>query len=504
MEMTSKQKDFIKDIAQKLEEDSIAIFAGAGLSLPAGFADWVSLLKKPAQEIGLDSSQETDLIRLAQYCCNRLGRAKLDSLIRESFTSLASTVTDNHLILSRLPIKIYWTTNYDKLIENALEKSSKAHEVKHNITQLTKSGLNGHVIVYKMHGDVSEPDRTILTKDDYERYNSERKPFVTALSHHLVSKTFIFIGFSFTDPNLEYILTQVRLSYPDDSNKRYHYYFLINIESEEHERDEDFQYRKRKQSHLIEELKRYNVRVVLVDKYEDITVILREIENIYKSKSIFISGSAHEYFEFSEKREEAEKFIHDLSREIVKKGYRIISGFGLGVGSSVVSGALDEIYKVPEGTTDAIDPSAEIPSASLNQLAFQPFPQSTHGRTDLPKLWETYRKDMISRAGVALFLFGNKLDGTAVINASGVKKEFDIAREQGLVLLPIGRTGYLAKELWAMVNKEFDIYHPNLDSVRKAKIKEAFRSLNQDNLEHDALIQTVIDILQLLTTVESI
>jgi len=43
---------------------------------------------------------------------------------------------------------------------------------------------------------------TVLTRDDYEQYHLEqsRGPFVTALSGDLVEKTFLFLGFSFTDP----------------------------------------------------------------------------------------------------------------------------------------------------------------------------------------------------------------------------------------------------------------------------------------------------------------
>jgi SIR2-like domain len=53
-----------------------------------------------------------------------------------------------------------------------------------------------------MHGDIDHPDEAVLTKDDYESYHVKMDQFITTLSGDLVSKTFIFIGFSFTDPNL--------------------------------------------------------------------------------------------------------------------------------------------------------------------------------------------------------------------------------------------------------------------------------------------------------------
>ncbi|OPY99235.1 hypothetical protein A5906_26260 [Bradyrhizobium sacchari] len=37
--------------------------------------------------------------------------------------------------------------------------------------------------------------------------------------------------------------------------------------------------------------------------------------------------------------------------------------------------------------------------------------------------------------------------GTAVVPSDGMRREFEIAQEKGLVLLPIGATGSIAKQL---------------------------------------------------------
>jgi hypothetical protein len=63
------------------------------------------------------------------------------------------------------------------------------------------------VVLYKIHGDISRPHDVVLTKDDYESYYI----FTTVLQDYLVSKTFLFIGFSFDNPNLEYILSRIRI-----------------------------------------------------------------------------------------------------------------------------------------------------------------------------------------------------------------------------------------------------------------------------------------------------
>jgi hypothetical protein len=61
-----------------------------------------------------------------------------------------------------------------------------------------------------------------------------------------------------------------------------------------------------------------------VDEYSEITTILRDIERKFKANNIFISGSAVEYGCFS--HDFAIELMHNLSKELIKKDYRIISG----------------------------------------------------------------------------------------------------------------------------------------------------------------------------------
>ncbi|MDF9333711.1 hypothetical protein OH690_05040 [Escherichia coli] len=95
------------------------------------------------------------------------------------------------------------------------------------------------------------------------------------------------------------------------------------------------------------------------------------------------------------KRPKALDFIHTLAYEIIKNNYRIVNGFGWGVGSSVINGALDAIYSRPD-------------KLSEEQLIVRPFPQTVSKGKDIQELWEEYRQRMIPLGGIALFIFGNK------------------------------------------------------------------------------------------------
>lgn len=474
-EQISRTKEaFLRDIGKELEEDNVAIFAGSGLSAGAGFVSWADLLRPIADDLGLDVDKEHDLVTLAQYHLNVNGhnRSQLNKRLIDEFSKSAE-ITENHKILARLPIGIYWTTNYDKLIERSLELAGKITDVKHTKKQLAFTKSKRDVVVYKMHGDVDHPDEAILSKDDYESYHLKMDQFISALSGDLVSKTFIFIGFGFADPNLDYILSRVRVAY--DKSQRAHYCFLKNVAQEKEEPEADYQYRARKQELFCGDLNRFNIKAILVDEYSEITNILKVIENRHRQKSIFISGAAHEYGAWG--GEVSQRFIHTLSQRILQTNHRIVSGFGLGVGSAVISGSLEQIYMNPR--TNRID-----------QLVLRPFPQQVFGSNDIEEVKRRYREDMISYAGISIFLFGNKFRNGSLIKSPGMRQEFAIAKEKGLVLLPIGATGYMSEDLWSEALTDIQSRFG-----KRADILSLYERLGDKSATPEQLADVVIDLL---------
>ncbi len=200
---------------------------------------------------------------------------------------------------------------------------------------------------------------------------------------------------------------------------------------------------------MINDLKRYKIETLLVEKFEDTTAVLAEIERRYRMKTIFISGSAEEYGIWDKNRSQG--FIHLLSKRIIQENYRIVNGFGWGVGSAVINGALEAIYEKPE-------------KYSESQLIMRPFPQFKTGAKDLAVLWEEYRQRMISMAGISIIIFGNKKDASnAIVNASGVRREFQIAVEQGLLPVPVPLTGYMTAEIYNTVMENPNQYYKEVE-----------------------------------------
>ena len=470
---------FIDKFVKEIRDNSASVFIGAGFSRSAGYVDWKNLLKNVAKELELDVDKEYDLVSLAQYCYNKNGnRSVINDTILEEF-SQEKELSKNHKILARLPIFTYWTTNYDSLIEDALKSTQRIVDIKYNNKQLSTTKPQRDAIVYKMHGDKNNPDDAIIIKDDYEKYYREHAQFITALSGDLISKTFLFIGFSFSDPNIDYILSRVRIEY-NEQNRRQHYALMRKIQRKDFKHKADYEYAKRKHELFIEDLKRYNIKALMIDDYNEITCILSEIEHRLNCNNIFISGSAAEYGIFEEK--DAMEFISKLSNSLIRMNYNLISGFGLGVGSAVIIGALKEIY---------------IKQKTINseRLLLRPFPQGIENDDTRERLYSEYRKDMISRAGISIFLFGNKLDDkqNKITIAKGVISEYEIARQCGNYIIPVGCTGYVAQDIWNSIAEDLKAFYPNVDK----QLKDSFELLNIKS-DSSKMVENIIDFITLL------
>lgn len=443
-----KKEIFIKNYSKAVHEGYAAVFAGAGISVSAGFVDWKNLVRPFADQVNLDIEKEPDLVKVTQYYYNyKRSRGTVNQEIVNAFSS-NEDVTEPIAILTRLPISTYWTTNYDKLIEEGLRENNRKADVKIDEENLANNIYDRDAVVYKMHGDISSPHTAVITKDDYELYNERHSLFTTALKGDLVSKTFLFIGFSFEDPNLDDILSKMRVLLGE--NTREHYCFMEKINENTYKTDNgelkeaDFLNDKIRQALRIEDLKRYGIETVLLDSYSEIPSILYQVEKLHLNKSIFISGSISSYDEIWTE-DKVNDFCYQLSKKLVLKNYRVISGFGLGIGSSIINGALDEIYKSKFKHVN-------------EHLRLYPFPQVKNGKKSLKELWSEYRKNIISESGICIFLFGNKLkDGNLVI-AEGMKEEFRIAIELGKLVIPIFGTGGAAKEIFETMEENSDKY----------------------------------------------
>ena len=221
----------------------------------------------------------------------------------------------------------------------------------------------------------------------------------------------------------------------------------------------------------MDDLKRYGIRPILIEKFEQIKDILFHIKTKVLSKSIFISGAAEKYDPMHP--DDANKFVFEIARQLAATGNKIVSGFGLGVGSSVVNLVLSYVYS---STGRLLD----------HHIVLRPFPQNIKDIDERKEKWSRYRKDMISQAGIAIFLFGNKKQGSNTILSDGMREEFEIAKKHKLTIIPVAATGYMAKEIWADISSNLNEYYSSL------KLRNAITILNQLTLDQTEGLVTAI------------
>jgi hypothetical protein len=473
---------FCQEYLKALEQDSAAIFAGAGLSASSGFVNWKELMRDIADELGLSVDQEADLISIAQFHVNKFAsRAKLNSSLIEEFTKDAKP-NENHKLIADLPIDTVWTTNYDRLIEDAFVSGGKRVDKKTTKANLAQTKLNRDVVVYKMHGDIDQPQDAVLTKDDYENYNESRGLFATKLQGDLISRTFLFLGFSFTDPNIEFILSRIRVLI-GQQNQRQHFCIMRRIAKPKGQGKAlaRYEYDKTKQELRIIDLKRFGIQTVMIDEYSEVTDILRRLHQDVYRRSIFVSGSAHEYDPLGRAR--VDQLSHTVGREIIKRGYNLVSGFGLGIGGTVVLGALEELY------------TSQQSISANNRTIIRPFPQETPNSTTRAALWSKYREDMITKSGFVIFLSGNKQDQTSsrTVIADGVMEEWKIAKKSGKYPIPVGATGHAARQIWEEVNSSLSTFFP------KGGVQGHFKTLGDERSTNEEIVEAIFAIVKRIT-----
>lgn len=483
--------EFLRKFARDLLEGNGAVFAGAGMSIPSGFVNWKELLRDIATDLGLEIDEEHDLLAVAQFEVNRKrSRSSLDEAIIREFAKDAN-FTENHRLLARLPLDTVWTTNYDTLLEKAFRDARKRFDVKHAVKQLASRNPYSDVTIFKMHGDVSSPTDAVLTKDDYECYEVERQAFTVQLLSDLLSKRFLFLGFSFTDPNIEYTFNRLRrLLNPyrkDQSYDREHYCILKQPTAEDFtdlpgdkDRERALQVATKRFEYRVEDLKNYGIQTVAIERYTEVQDILEALNRRVRTRSVMITGAAETFDPMGE--DWMNRFCRTLGQRLIETGHDILTGVGKGISGSLMVGA-EEALRRPE-------------AGRIGQrLRLFPFPYWMPDGPARNDYYATNRSEMTSQAGAAIVISGNKLDpnSTTIIDSPGVAAEVELARKSGQFIIPVGTSGHAAHAIWSEIQKNLGSWFPNINP------NPELAKLNDSALSPEDAVEVLLSLLEKLS-----
>jgi hypothetical protein len=424
----------------------------------AGYPGWETFVTDLARELELPSSK--DLLTIAQFVVNRdHGRNLVNRRIIEEFTK-ARDFTETHRQLASLPLKTFWTTNYDSLLEDALRYLQRSPEVKKSQEDLARRIPNRMTTVLKMHGDAETPQEAVLIREDYEDYVRTRELFVDVLTADLLMKTFVFLGVSFNDPNLMFLLGRLRSIY--QGARKQHFWVAKRPDPNTLEA-ELFDLR-------IDDLLRYGIRTVVIERYTDLAPLLAQIHQEYQSirrrNAIFFAGSVRDD---NPKAHEIREFAQRLAERMITRGYTIITGLGRGIGTWVTTAALEAIYQ------------RSVFPVSSERVVARPFPVGFEGN---PIQRQNHRKRMIAEAGFCVFISGRGEQ------PSGMREEYAIARELGSYTIPIGASGADSADLWLETKRDLDAVF----GLRRTSVEDLFNKLNDLSVPLIQQVDTVYEI----------
>lgn len=239
--------EVIERLRSRISDDAgaLMVFLGAGLSFGVGrvlgrgsfetpppihddrrFPSWPLLIDRMRQmlvERATDEREaryletfmrEHDPLDAAQLFRLRIGSEEYDAFLRSQFVTHgddADFLTPSHHELVRLPVRDLFTTNYDSLIELAFKQFGTDLAVSPGPTEFLRAAADHpehHLI--KLHGSWEDPDSIVLTRDDYARSRTQRAEMFRHLAQSTRFSTFLFIGFSLSDPNFNLIRDEAR------------------------------------------------------------------------------------------------------------------------------------------------------------------------------------------------------------------------------------------------------------------------------------------------------
>lgn len=198
-------------LLKRLKDNRIVPFIGAGLSAFC-YPSWEQLLNDmlssvPESNAKIAKTQISsfDYLAAADTLCDAMGELLFYEYFRNAFNE--SIIDEKQLknqavyLLPKFQFTTYVTTNYDRVLENALSLNGILYEVgfpydTYRLASYMRDSLSNPMVL-KIHGDIrSDKDNLILTGKSYESHYADGECLKEQLSKWAESKNFLFLGAS--------------------------------------------------------------------------------------------------------------------------------------------------------------------------------------------------------------------------------------------------------------------------------------------------------------------
>lgn len=196
-----------------LDRPDTILLVGSGASLWSGLPTWEMLLSQLAtyvEQLGRDSAavrdeiKAGDLLLAASYGVHQLDLREFGRFIREATKHPTAKPAEIHKLIASLGPSCFITTNYDRLLEKAIEESG-IHSPLSVVTNRQPAEIADILpsyarnFIFKYHGDVEDAASIVLTRDQYRRIQHQYPATIRAFGTLLATRPVVMIGFGLRD-----------------------------------------------------------------------------------------------------------------------------------------------------------------------------------------------------------------------------------------------------------------------------------------------------------------
>ncbi|EKI5182236.1 SIR2 family protein, partial [Salmonella enterica subsp. enterica serovar Uganda] len=195
----------IASILRAKDEESLAIFVGAGVSKSSEtktikMPSWGDLIDALISDLNIEG--ESDYLKIAQLYYLTFGEHLYYKKIKDFFPDNIPHSKIHDLIFKLSPHAVI-TTNWDTLLEAAINAKSYFYNIISSDKDLMKSYLGKKLI--KMHGDFKNHN-IVFKEDDYLNYSFNFPLIENYVKSVISTHTVLFLGYSYNDIDLKQII----------------------------------------------------------------------------------------------------------------------------------------------------------------------------------------------------------------------------------------------------------------------------------------------------------
>ncbi|HEY68273.1 MAG TPA: Stp1/IreP family PP2C-type Ser/Thr phosphatase [Thermoflexia bacterium] len=168
---------------------------------------------------GWDFQDDWSFPWIAQCHELQFGRSSLISFLKEKIGRMKEPPACYRAIAA-LPFRLILTTNYDTLLEKALEEQGVAYQ-KILGTYDLKHGMLDRVRIVKLYGCITEPDSMVITEEDLFAFLDRWPSILSILEGGFSGKTLLFIGCNLAHRDFRHMYHYLAPMFSKDTRSAY-------------------------------------------------------------------------------------------------------------------------------------------------------------------------------------------------------------------------------------------------------------------------------------------